>query len=76
MDTRFEEPYSNPRWWWEGDYVPNCFECTHFRGAHKGKIVCLAFPDGIPEKLFEKGVMHDESYPGDNGIRFEQYKGE
>lgn len=73
MDTRFNEPYSNPRWWWEGEHIPVCFGCAHFRGASKGKIRCLAFPDGIPVEFGKKGVTHDKPYPGDNGIRFERY---
>ena len=76
MDERFKEPYSNPRWWWAGDYIPYCFDCAHFRGAVKGKIVCAAFPDGIPPELCDKGRLHDGPYPGDNGIYFEEYKEE
>lgn len=73
MDSRFSVPYSHPRWWHGGSYIPACFECAHFRGALKGKIVCLAFPDGIPPELGRKGVIHDKPYPGDHGIQFEQY---
>ena len=73
MDKRFLLPYSEPRWWWEGTYIPVCFECAHFRGAQNGKIVCLAFPNGIPTQLTKRGVIHDKPYPGDSGIHFEQY---
>ena len=76
MDERFKIPYSNPRWWWEGKYLPSCFDCAHFRGAEKGKIRCLAFPDGIPRELMKRGVIHNSPYPGDHGIRFELYKAE
>lgn len=74
MDTRFSEPHSEPRWWWGGDYTPTCFACKHFRGASKGKIICVAFPEGIPPALFEKGVVHNTPYLGDNGIQFEKYE--
>lgn len=73
MDTRFTEPYSAPRWWWEGSYIPACFACAHFRGAIKGKVVCTAFPEGIPPELTREGVIHNQPYPGDHGIQFEQW---
>ena len=75
MDNRFSAPYSHPRWWFEGSYTPSCFDCAHFRGAQKGKMVCLAFPDGIPLQLTKRGVIHDTPYPGDHGIQYEKYLG-
>ena len=76
MDNRYSAPYSHPRWWFEGSYTPSCFDCAHFRGAQKGKMVCLAFPDGIPLQLTKRGVIHDTPYPGDHGIQYEKYLGE
>ena len=73
MSVRFSIPYSNPRWWWAGDYTPACFECTHFWGAVKGLPRCKAFPDGIPRELMGRNVKHDKAYPNDQGIQFEQY---
>jgi hypothetical protein len=32
---------------------------------------CRAFPDKIPEVIFQNKRGHDSVYPGDNGIRFE-----
>ena len=32
---------------------------------------CEAFPDGIPEELFDGKVSHHTPYPGDHGIQFE-----
>lgn len=36
--------------------------------------VCLAFPDGIPEEILEDEYDHRGQYPGDHGIRYEEYK--
>ena len=58
MDRRFKVPYSNPRWWWNGDYVPICFDCSYFQGMIKGKPRCEALPDGIPKEMFKRGVVH------------------
>ena len=73
MTFRFVVPYSDPRWWWEGP-IPKCFHCDHFRGLVDGKKRCLAFPDGIPGKFIaDNKIIHDQPYPGDNGIRFKQW---
>lgn len=47
--------------------VSQCGLCKH---KLAGKI-CEAYPDGIPPQLLDNEVSHKESYPGDNGIRFE-----
>lgn len=73
MKKRFAKPYSDPRWWWEGDYIPVCFECTHFDGMIEGKPRCKAFPEGIPRDFMKKGAEHNAPYPGDHGIQFKQY---
>lgn len=70
MENRFSVPYSNPRWWWDGDYTPVCFDCAHFQGAWKGKPRCKAFPDGIPRELMRRGAKHDAPYSGDHGFRY------
>lgn len=63
MDERFKEPYSEPRWWWEGKFIPACFECTHFRGwsKSKGAIHCLVFPDGISRDVMTRDPRHEDS---------------
>ena len=71
MDKRFDVPYSHPRWWWGGNYIPACFDCAHFFGRVNGKVCCKAFPDGIPKELLVEGVIHNQPYEGDNGIWFE-----
>lgn len=33
--------------------------------------MCDAYPDRIPEQIWAGKFQHDESFPGDRGIRFE-----
>lgn len=72
MKKRFEVPFSDPRWWWGGNYTPKCFECAHFQGMVGRKVRCAAFPDGIPIEVF-RGI-HNEPVDGDHGIRFVPYE--
>ena len=56
--------------------IPNiqCFNCKHYRTGDMGAIgkeTCKAFPNGIPDKIWEGEFDHTEAYVGDNGIRFE-----
>ncbi len=56
-------------------YSPVCSSCRHFhRGERVGTNVCDAFPDGIPEAIWEGKNDHREAYPGDHGIQFEPMK--
>ncbi|MBN2734736.1 MAG: hypothetical protein JXQ82_07770 [Methanomicrobiaceae archaeon] len=65
LDGKERSPYSR------------CGVCKHFKGWKEktgwanGIEVCDAFPDGIPDDIWEGKNNHDESYPGDNGITFE-----
>ncbi len=43
-----------------------CGACIFLKDAR----TCRAFPEGIPEEIWEGRVSHDKPYPGDNGIRF------
>jgi len=43
-----------------------CERCTHHRGWRN----CAAFPDGIPDALWNAYRGHREPFPGDNGIQF------
>ena len=53
-DNRFEAPHSHPRWWYEGKGIPQCFHCSHFRGATKGKVRCEVFHEGVPPEIWAK----------------------
>lgn len=61
----------------ERRFFSRCGICRHFKGWKKkdgwarGIEYCEAFPDGIPDDIWEEKVSHDEPYPGDNGIVFE-----
>jgi len=44
-----------------------CLECKHYIAFS----TCEAYPDKIPQEIFDGTVEHTEPYPGDNGIMFE-----
>lgn len=50
--------------------TPICIRCKHLR-RDPNRFICDAFPDGIPALIASAMFEHTESYPGDNGIRFE-----
>lgn len=45
-----------------------CLECKHYTGL----CTCKAFPDKIPQEIFDGSFDHINEYPGDNGIKFEK----
>lgn len=54
--------------------IAPCATCKHFDLAalkRAGKLVCPAFPKGVPEETACGNHRHREPYPGDRGIRFE-----
>lgn len=46
-----------------------CSFCKHLEPLQKR--TCTAFPDGIPDEIWEGRNWHKETYPGDRGIQFE-----
>jgi hypothetical protein len=61
--------------------VPRCFErnCKHFIGVVQPdgtelseRVVCAAYPKGIPPEIAYGNVKHLRPYSGDNGILFER----
>jgi len=55
--------------------------CMHCKHMHDGEeyfcqpfVSCEAFPDGIPEEIFEGENLHKKAFRGDKGIRFEEAK--
>lgn len=60
---------------------PNCYKrrCKNFIGVSQSdgteqteRVVCKAFPDGIPDEIAYGDNKHLKPYPGDNGIQFEK----
>lgn len=60
---------------------PNCYRrrCRHFLGIDQPdgteateRVVCTAFPDGIPDEIAYGTNKHLRSFPGDNGIQYEK----
>lgn len=61
--------------------TPRCYErqCRHFIGASQPdgtelteRVVCAAFPTGIPDEIAYGDNLHLEPYIGDHGIRYEK----
>jgi hypothetical protein len=60
---------------------PNCSKrnCKHFKGVTQPdgtemteRVVCEAFPDGIPGEIAYGDNPHTSPFPGDQGIQFEE----
>lgn len=51
--------------------VPYCFSCRHFDHLEAYKpehrYVCIAFPDGIPDKIIYNEFKHTRMYKGQIG---------
>lgn len=63
--------------------IPQCFKrnCKHYIGVEgeredmsDHKVVCKAFPKGIPRVIAYGTNLHKRPYPGDHGIQFEEKK--
>lgn len=60
---------------------PQCSirRCVHFIGVAQPDgteltecVVCVAFPQGIPDEIAYGKNPHVDSHPGDHGIQYEQ----
>lgn len=70
---------------WESHVLaePNCFtrECKHLIGVDQPdgtegteRVICAAFPKGIPDEIAYGPNLHTKPYAGDKGIQFEKEK--
>ena len=53
-----------------------CVYCKHYKGKRMDedenfKPYCSAFPDEIPDEIYNNEFIHDKPYKGDHGIMFE-----
>ena len=48
---------------------PQCNQCRYLEPK---TATCSAFPDGIPKEILFNRKDHQNTYPGDYGIRFEE----
>jgi hypothetical protein len=63
---------------------PICYtrQCIHLIGVKSGpdgseegeRIVCKAFPDGVPIEILSGRDLHYLPFPGDHGLQFERSK--
>lgn len=50
--------------------APICIGCKRFR-EEPTRLVCDAFPDGIPEDILVSRADHRQPFEGDRGLRFD-----
>jgi hypothetical protein len=50
---------------------PICLMCSRLNAD----ATCLAFPRGIPERIYVFAIDHRKRYRGDQGIRFQLVEG-
>jgi hypothetical protein len=55
-------------------YIPICYWCKHYHNVmRKGSLgKCKAFPDGIPNEVWDSTLDHRKPINGDKSIQFEQ----
>ncbi|KNZ68846.1 hypothetical protein Tfer_2615 [Thermincola ferriacetica] len=51
--------------------APICMTCDHFIDDPE-RLICEAFPNGIPEAIINSQADHRMPYPGDNGIQYKR----
>jgi len=55
-----------------------CINCKHLKLVKLNedlKHVCDAFPNGIPDEIYDNEIFHENAYPNDNGIRYNAIHG-
>ncbi len=51
--------------------APQCVDCSHFLDLIE-KPKCEAYPDGIPDEIWDGDFDHRKPFAGDDGIMFEK----
>jgi len=51
--------------------APICLYCKHYRRDDPARLICDAFPSGIPDGILESRLDHRKPVNGDRGVRFE-----
>jgi len=51
--------------------APICMRCVHLEKEPTGPLRCDAYPDGVPEAIWQSVADHTKPYKGDHGIQFE-----
>ncbi len=68
MNTNEYAKFGNP----DDIRHPQCNFCIHLDNEEQEVWRCKAFPKEIPDDIVDAFHDHQEPFPGDNGIRFEQ----
>ena len=53
-----------------------CDWCKHYKGIKDTRVICEAFPDGVPSEIEDFKFDHRHPHPMDNGIQFEKQEDE
>ncbi len=59
-----------------GGPAPLCHKCKHLDRQRQDRLVCAAYPNGIPDEIIFSTWDHRLPAPRDRGIRFELAEGE
>jgi len=47
--------------------LSQCFKCKYYNKYDNYEFSCKAFPEGIPEKVFDNTIEHDHKLPNQTG---------
>jgi hypothetical protein len=47
-----------------------CMQCVYYRNEGRPPEICLAYPNGIPDKFLKSEAEHTQPEPGDGGYQF------
>lgn len=55
---------------WTGLPPSLCASCRYLDLLRLSRRRCSAFPDGIPEPIWDGTVEHRQAHPGDHGVQY------